>query len=132
MPPYWDNKALPAPTLTLPDTLLSTFWLFPSFLLKINAFPMRYEIWKGRKKVRQKAGSNSIASKNTRLTIHATETDMKWVSFFSVDYPNHTLLGGVSVNSFCQQGGLFALSVNRHSENLNQYIKQSMELSSGQ
>ncbi len=29
MPPYWYNKALPAPTLTLPDTLFSTFWLFP-------------------------------------------------------------------------------------------------------
>ncbi len=28
----WDNKALPTPTLTLPDTLFSTFWLFPSFL----------------------------------------------------------------------------------------------------
>ncbi len=38
-------KALSAPTLTLPDTLFSTFWLFPSFLLKINAFTMRYEIW---------------------------------------------------------------------------------------
>ncbi len=29
MPPYWYNKALPTPTLTLPDTLFSTFWLFP-------------------------------------------------------------------------------------------------------
>ncbi len=27
-------------------------------------------------------------------------------------------MGGVSVNSLCQQGGLFALSVNRHSVNL--------------
>ncbi len=43
-------KALSAPTLTLPDTLFSTFWLFPSFLLKINAFTMRFEIWKGREK----------------------------------------------------------------------------------
>ncbi len=30
--------------------------------------------------------------------------------FFQVDYPNHTLVGEVSVNSLCQQGGLFALS----------------------
>ncbi len=37
-------KALSAPTLTLPVTLFSTFWLFPSFLLKMNAFTMRYEI----------------------------------------------------------------------------------------
>ncbi len=34
MPPYWDNKALPTPTLTLPDTLFSTFWLFPSFFIE--------------------------------------------------------------------------------------------------
>ncbi len=73
-------KALSAPTLTLPDTLFSTFWLFPSFLLKINAFTMRYEIWKGReKKVRPKAGSNhwSIASKRHDLwfTICATGAD---------------------------------------------------------
>ncbi len=51
MPIYWDNKALPTPTLTLPDTLFSTFLLFPSFLLQIHAFPLRYEICKGRKKV---------------------------------------------------------------------------------
>ncbi len=38
MPPYWDNKATLTPTLTLPDTLFSTFLLFPSFLLQINAF----------------------------------------------------------------------------------------------
>ncbi len=57
----------------------------------------------------------SIASKNTRLTIYTTETDVKQASFLSVDYLNHTLVGGVSVNSLCQQGRLFALSVNRHS-----------------
>ncbi len=57
----------------------------------------------------------SIALKSTRLTICATETDVKRASFFSVDSPNHTLVGGVSVNSLCQQGGLFAFSVNRHS-----------------
>ncbi len=33
----------------------------------------------------------------------------------NVDKPNCTLVGGVSVNSLCQQGGVFALSVNRHS-----------------
>ncbi len=44
------HKALPTPTLTLPDTLFSTFWLNPSFLLKINAFLMWFEIWKGREK----------------------------------------------------------------------------------
>ncbi len=75
-------KALSAPTLTLPDTLLSTLWLFTSFLLKINAFTMRYEIWKGRekkKKDRPKVGSNhwSIASKrhDSRFTICATGAD---------------------------------------------------------
>ncbi len=49
-------KALSAPTLTLLDTLFSTFWLSPSFLLKINAFTMRYEIWKGREKKRLAKG----------------------------------------------------------------------------
>ncbi len=34
--------------------------------------------------------------------------------FCSIDSPNHMFVGGVSVNSFCQRGGLFALSVNRH------------------
>ncbi len=80
---------------------------------------MRFE--KGEKKVQQKVDSNSGRSrkKSTRLTIYATETDVKQVSFFSVDYPNHTLVGGVSVNSLCQQGGLFALRVNRHSVYFN-------------
>ncbi len=95
MPPYWENKALPTPTLTL--------CLFPSFLLKINAFPMRYDIWKGRKKV---FGSNSGQS---RQKAHI------YTFLKCVDHPNHMLVGGVSVNSLCQQGRLFALSVNRHS-----------------
>ncbi len=50
------QKTLPTPTLT--DTLFSTFWLFPSFLLKINAFLMWFEIWKGRIFFCQKADSN--------------------------------------------------------------------------
>ncbi len=32
-----------------------------------------------------------------------------------LDEPNHTLVGGVSVNSLCQRGMLFALSLNKHS-----------------
>ncbi len=32
------------------------------------------------------------------------------------------LVGGVSVNGLCQQGGLFALSVNRHSVILIAYL----------
>ncbi len=59
------------------------------------------------------------ASKCMRLTIYTTETDVELVSCFSVDQLNHTLVGGVSVNSLCQQDGLFALSVNRHSEKRN-------------
>ncbi len=51
----------------------------------------------------------SIVSKCTCLTIYATETDVKWVSFFSVGYPNHTLEGGVSVNGLYQQGGYLHL-----------------------
>ncbi len=48
MSPYWDNKSLLTPYLTLPDSLSSTFRLFPSLLLKIHAFPTWYLVWKGR------------------------------------------------------------------------------------
>ncbi len=44
-----------------------------------------------------------------RLTIYASDTDVEQASFCIVDDPNHTLVGGVSVNSLCQQGSLFAL-----------------------
>ncbi len=42
----------------------------------------------------------SIAS-STHFTIYATETDAEQVSFYNVDYLNHTLVGGVSVNRHC-------------------------------
>ncbi len=64
---------------------------FPSFLLKINAFPMRYEIWNGGKKVRQKAGSNPGLSHqkgcDTRFIIYATGADdwQPYFVLFSVD-----------------------------------------------
>ncbi len=45
--PYWENKALATPTLTLPDSLLIISFIF---VKKINAFLMWSEIWKGRKK----------------------------------------------------------------------------------
>ncbi len=38
------------PSQHLPETLFSTFQLFPLSLLKINAFPMWYEIWKEKQK----------------------------------------------------------------------------------
>ncbi len=108
-----------SPPYTYPILLFSTFWIFPSFLLKINAILMRYEIWKGWKKVSQKAGSRSIASNSMRFTIYTTETDGEWASFFSVDYPNHTLAGGVSVNSLCQQG------INRHADIKKRTVRAS-------
>ncbi len=44
--------------------------------MKINAFPMRYDIWKERKKASQKADSNSGWSRqneyDTRFTICST------------------------------------------------------------
>ncbi len=47
--------------------------------------------------------------------------------FCNVDQPNHMLVGGVSVNGLCQQGRLFALSVNRHP-----VIKNLIAISRGQ
>ncbi len=35
MPPYWDNKALPTPTLTLPNTFIFNF-LIISFIFTEN------------------------------------------------------------------------------------------------
>ncbi len=48
---FWDNKALPTPTLTLPVTFLF-FQLFYYFLIfiEIKCFSKWYEIWKGRGK----------------------------------------------------------------------------------
>ncbi len=83
MLPYWDNKALPTPTLTLPDTFIFNFLIISFiFYLKEMFFwcDMRFE--KGEKKFGKRQA--------------------KWASFFSVDYPNHTLVGSVSVNGLCQ------------------------------
>ncbi len=55
----------------------------------------------------------SIASKSSHLSIYSTPLKLMLNEcVFSVDYPNHTLVGEVTVNRLCQQGGLFALSVN--------------------
>ncbi len=78
MSPYWDNKALPTPTL--PNNFIFNF-LIIQFLLKINAF------WdlKMEKKVWRKADSNSkirifdAVDRVKKLTpfhlFYATETD---------------------------------------------------------
>ncbi len=55
----------------------------------------------------------SIASKRPWHTLYLPLELMNYPLFYNVDYPNHTLVGGVTVNSLCQQGGLIALSVNK-------------------
>ncbi len=113
MPPYWVNKALPTPTLTLSDTFIFNF-LIISFIFIENKC-LSDAIWEKEKESSAKGGFElgSIASKSMHLTHYTIETDAEWAAFFSVDSPNHMLVGGVSVNSLCQQGGLLALSVNR-------------------
>ncbi len=69
--------------------------------------------------------------KEHTLIIYATETDIEWASFCHVDYhPKHTLVGGVSVNSLYQQGGLFAHSVNIHSITLKHAPTNNSSISS--
>ncbi len=60
-PPY----TYPNPT----RNFIFNFLIISFILLKINAFPMRYEIWKGRKKVWQKVGSNSGRSYQKAQTL---------------------------------------------------------------
>ncbi len=75
---------------------------------------MRFE--KGGKKVRQIRTRVDRVKKHTlRHLRHVSEIDVLQTSYFIVNYLNHMLVGGASVNSLCQQGGPFALSVNRHS-----------------
>ncbi len=63
MPPYWDNKALPNPT----SYFIFHFLIICFILLKINAFPMWYEIWKGGKSL-GKLELWSVTSESMRLT----------------------------------------------------------------
>ncbi len=73
MPPYWDNKALPTPTLTLPDTFFN--FLIISLIFIENKC-LSDAIWdlKRQKKSLAKGGLE-LASKSMHLTIYATETD---------------------------------------------------------
>ncbi len=56
----------------------------------------------------------SIASNACGLTIYTTETDVKHASFFSVYYPNHTLVGGVSQVTFIYIALLTIQMVSKH------------------
>ncbi len=89
---------------------------FLQFYCKYMPFRCDVRFEKGEKKF----GKRRVRTQKARAL---TSTRLKQASFFRVDYPNHTLVGGVRVNSICQQGGLFALSVNRHSENIHSILK---------
>ncbi len=89
----------------------------------MNAFPMWYEILKGTRTSSAKGEFEleSIALKILHYTFyHLHHWSYSLIAFFcNIVKLNHMLVGGVRVNSLCQQGGLFALSVNRHSEKDN-------------
>ncbi len=87
MPPYWDNKALPTPTLTLPDTFIFNFFII--FFIFIENKCLSDAIWDLKREKKSSAKGRfelgSIASKSMRLTIYTTETNAELLSFFSVD-----------------------------------------------
>ncbi len=63
-----------SPPYTYPNPT-RTFWLFPSILLKINAFPDA--IWDLKREKKSRFELRSIVSKSMCLTIYATETNVK-------------------------------------------------------
>ncbi len=64
---------------------------------------MRFE--KGKKKFGKRRARTRVDRVKKHTPYHLLHwNDVKQESFFSVGYPNHTLIGGVSVNSLCQQG----------------------------
>ncbi len=67
-------------------------------------------------KVLQKAWLN--VSKSIRLTYN---TEVDWLSFFC-HFGNPAQSYVVNVNSLCQQGGLFAHSVNSRGVTIHRYI----------
>ncbi len=84
MPSYWDNKSLPTSTLTLPDTFIFNFLIISFIFIENKCLSdATWDLKKSSAKGRLELGS--IASKTMCLTIYATETDSKLVSFFSVD-----------------------------------------------
>ncbi len=100
----------PSPHLHNPTRYFIFNFLMISFIFIDNKcfFLMRYEIWKGRKKGSAK-GWFEPASRFLQKAHVLSSTPLKHdllALFFSVDYPNHTLVGGVSVNSLSQQGGI--------------------------
>ncbi len=113
------NEALPTPTLTLPDTLIFNF-LIISFIFMENKCLSVVIYLKGRKKSLAKGEFEPglTASRRLRYTLY----HLRQLSFIVLNYPNHTLVGRVSVNSLCQQGRVFALSVNRHSDTYLSFI----------
>ncbi len=106
MPPYWDNKALPKPTQNF---IFNFSFIFIENKCLSDAI-MRFEKEK-------KFGKRRVRTRVDRVKKHVPYHQRPWnwclISvFFHVDYPNQTLVGRVSVNSVCQQGGLFVLSIN--------------------
>ncbi len=87
MPPYWDNKALPTPTLTLPDTFILNFLIISFIFIENKCLSDAICDLKREKKSLAKGGVDlgSIPSKSMLLTIYATEIDTEWTSVFSVD-----------------------------------------------
>ncbi len=95
--------------------------IFYFIFLKINSFPIWYVMGKERRMSSSKGGFELVDRiksyqkkvRSLRLTL------LFYCVFCNFVYPNQTVVGGVSICSLCQQGGLFALSVNRHPININ-------------
>ncbi len=86
MPPYCD-KALPTPTLTLPDTLIFNFFII-SFIFISNKC-LSDAIWDLKREKKSSAKGRLepwlIALKYMCFTTYTTETEAELAPFFSVD-----------------------------------------------
>ncbi len=77
MPPYWDNKALPTGTLTLPDTFIFNFLIISLIFIENKCLSDAiYDLKRPKKNVALGGLElGSIASKSLCFSVYATETD---------------------------------------------------------
>ncbi len=89
MPPYWDNKDLPASTLILPDIYFQLFDYFLNFYIK-RPFQCNMRFEKGAKKF----GNRGVLTRSRQKACALPSMLLKQMlngRLFCVDYPNHTL-----------------------------------------
>ncbi len=95
MPPYWDNKALPTPTLTLPDTFIFYFLIISFISIENKCLSdAMWDLKRNKKKFGKRRARTRVDRVKKHAPYHLRHWNWCWIGVFFLCWLNQSHVSG--------------------------------------